>query len=608
MGCVSYAISFDAGGNPKLDWAVGSIRGETPIPISSFSRDAADDNAVLSNHLEALLSGHKSEINLSWKVDRETIYIVDSAVPQFDRHGRVVRVVGAVREVPLSARIIGAGESAVWMDRVSQHLDFGLSCWDLRERLVFANARFIGLESGALSVIKPGLSIQEFLDAIAAWGHSRSQESADDWISHALQYVRSDRPFEHQFTDGRWIEFVPIHFSEGFILRTSDTTTRKWGEKALREAKLLAEHANAQKSRFLRGANHDLRQPLATLKILVYNLLDVQEEEKRQKLLRSMDTTLEIMDEILSSLLQIGQLDAGQIKIKVTHFQVSRALQRLQTEFEPQAKAAGLQFRVVPSRLTIQSDRVLLERILGNFVANAIRYTPSGSILIGLRRAGDAVRIEVWDTGIGIHEDELVKIFDEFHQGSAALKEAHRGLGLGLNIAKRISALLGHTIDVRSKAGSGSVFSVSVPLGSVWQSDLEEPEISERIGGQFLGIRILLVEDNELLRRAVCTLLERWGIEVFQARDQKEALTMFESLPVKPDLALVDYRLPEGISGEDVLAELRTLGGGELPGIIATADNDPEVIRRLRKERIPVLVKPINPSRLRSAMHHLLFE
>jgi signal transduction histidine kinase/CheY-like chemotaxis protein len=606
LACVSYSIAFDKERKATLHWVAGSLKGETPVPLFEFSRDSDDERSViLSNHLDTLLAGHRSEVTLSWPLDHGAATLIDTAVPTFDRHGRVERIVGAVRE---AAHSIGGTENAVWMDRLSQHLDFGLSCWDSRERLVFANRRFIDLEHNAQLAIQPGLSIRAFLHALSISSHSLLDESPDDWLLHALRCVRGGRSFEHHFTDGRWIEFVPIYFSEGFIIRTVDTTTQKWGEKALREAKLLADHANTQKSRFLRSANHDLRQPLATLKILVYNLLDAQDEEKRDELLRSMDLTLEIMDEILSSLLQIGQLDAGQIKTKVTHFQASRILQRLRAEFEPQATAAGLRLRVVPSRLTIQSDRVLLERILGNFIANAIRYTPAGSVLVGLRRSDDEVRIEVWDTGIGIPAHELDVIFDEFHRGSGAINDSRRGLGLGLNISKRISALLGHPIHVRSTAGRGSVFSVSVPLGSVWQSDLEEPEITERIGGEFLGVKVLLVEDNELLRRAVCTMLERWGVEVFQACDRKEALEVFHRLLIKPDLALVDYRLPDGVSGERVLDDLRALGNHELPGIIATADNDPEIIVRLRKERIPVLVKPINPSRLRSAMHHLLFE
>ena len=408
--------------------------------------------------------------------------------------------------------------------------------------------------------------------------------------------------------DGRWIEVTTTRFAEGTIARTLDVTSQKGGERALRQAKEIAETANLKKSRFLRAANHDLRQPLATLKILIYSSFEMQNEVKRREVLHSMDITVGIMDEILGSLLQIGQLDAGRIAAKVSHFQIKQIIDRLCTEFRPQAEAKGLKLRTVESYETVLSDRALLERILSNFIANAIRFTETGTILIGPRRRGSALELQVWDTGCGIAADQLELIFEEFHQVDGQESARQRGLGLGLNIALRLTQLLGHSINVRSKIDKGSVFSVMVPFGDIWQSDLGEPEISERIGGEFLNIKMLVIEDNEPLRNTVCSMLEKWGVNVTEASDAERAVSVFTEKEYDFDLALVDYRLPSGRAGTEVLEELRRKSGRTLPGIVTTADNDPELIARLRAEGLPVLIKPINPVRLRSVMHYLLYE
>lgn len=607
MGCVSYAFSVGERNKLRLEWIEGSIAGEKPVPIQSLLDGVRGYfDSLISLHLETLFSGNRSQIELLWNGNSNSMRLRDVATPEFDKHGQVCRIVGAVRDVSDETRIPSDANVRFWMDHISERIDFGLSCWDQNEKLALANRRFGDVHRSFSSIVRTGISLTKLLAGIARSREIVSSVGRREWIRSVLQDFREERPREHILADGRCMELTPTRFEGGTILTVQDNTSRRSGEQALREAKELAEAANLKKSRFLRSANHDLRQPLATLKILIYSLIGVEEEEKRLQLLHSMDVTVGIMDEILSSLLQIGQLDSERIATRITHFQASRVLERLGIEFQPQAEAAGLRFRIVPSHLTVQSDRALLERILGNFIANAIRFTETGSVLIGARRRGEHLRFEVWDTGCGIEASEVERIFDEFHQVSS--QKRHRGLGLGLNIAQRIAELLDHDIDVDSAVGKGSMFSVSVPIGSVWQSDLEESEISERIGGEFLGVKVLFVEDNELLRRASILLLERWGVQVTEARDRDEALAAFREMNVKPDLALVDYRLPDGHLGIDVLKELRALSGRQLPGIIATADNDPDIVVRVRNEGFPILVKPINPARLRSAMHHLLYE
>lgn len=320
-----------------------------------------------------------------------------------------------------------------------------------------------------------------------------------------------------------------------------------------------------------------------------------------------MDVTVSIMEELLGALLQIGQLDAGRIAKRVVHFQLSHVMRRLQIEFAPQAAEKGLRLRVVPSHVTVETDRALLERILSNFLANAIRFTDTGTVLFGARRRGGYFSVEVWDTGCGIPDDQQKLIFEEFHQVYSSAAQGRRGLGLGLNIASRLAELLGHTVHVCSRSGKGSKFSILIPLGDVWRSEVGEPEIDERIGGEFRDITILVVEDNLPFRESLCELLKRWGVQVHEAGDAARAVGLVEDGLV-PDLLISDYRLPNGKSGLEILHSLRERVGAGLPAIVATADTDPSLIEAMRGSGIPVLIKPINPARLRSAMHHLLYE
>lgn len=608
MDCVGYAFDVNSGGEPTFVWTSGLVQGLSVVPLRSFLNGSLESQyARVKLHLENLLNGNRSETELVWRREGTAFRIRDSAHPAFDRHGRVVRIVGTVRHLGAATWDDYIGEN-FWKEQAYDHIDFGLSCWDTNGKLVLANRRFRDIHALFATSVVPGISIRALITMIARSEEVIMDRPRHEWVVETLTDFKNERSRDYPLTDGRWIEASTIHFAEGSILRLHDVTQLKSSEHSLRQAKEFAETANLKKSRFLRAANHDLRQPLATLKILIYSCYNVVDEAKRHQLLHSMDVTIGIMDEILGSLVQIGQLDAGRIATRIAHFQLRQVLEPLAIEFIPQAEVKGLMMRLVASSETIRSDRALLGRILSNLIANAIRFTEVGRILVGARKRGTMLQIEVWDTGCGIAEDQLELIFEEFHQIADQHRGKQRGLGLGLNIAHRLSMLLEHKIDVRSWPGRGSVFSVSVPLGNIWQSDLGEPEISERIGGEFLGVKVLVVEDNELLRQTVCEMLDVWGVQVTEASDSERAFALFESGVHDFDLALVDFRLPSGRAGTDVLRELCAIAGRKIPGIVATADNDPALINQIRAQGLPVLIKPINPARLRSAMHHLLFE
>ena len=370
----------------------------------------------------------------------------------------------------------------------------GIAVWDADRLLSYANRPF----RHAFYLERDGAVSEEGTTFLAALlSAARSNEwvlpmAADRWAAAQLQDFGSDKRSEQTLADGRTIEIVQKPTpGGGMVMTLNDITSMKRSEHALREAKELAEAADDGKSRFLRAANHDLRQPLATLRILIYNCIAELDPAHRQDMLHTMDIAVSIMEDLLGALLQIGQLDAGQIRPRVTTFQLAQIFQRLDIQFHHLASEKGLHLRFVEARNAIVSDKALLERILSNLVANAIRYTEVGKVLVGCRHVGKRLRIEIWDTGCGIEAENLPRIFDEFFQIGANKRSKKAGLGLGLNIVSRLCELLGHELNVRSVPGRGSVFSVSVPIGNIWHSEMGEPEISERIGGEFMGIPVL---------------------------------------------------------------------------------------------------------------------
>ena len=244
-----------------------------------------------------------------------------------------------------------------------------------------------------------------------------------------------------------------------------DVTEARREGRVLEAAKSEAERANVGKSRFLAAASHDLRQPLQTISLLQGMLEKRVHDEATRRLVHRLDETVRTMSSLLDKLLDINQLEAGIVRPAIVDFPINRLLEEMRTEFTYHTETNGLGWRVVPSGLTVRSDPRLLEQIIRNLLSNAVKYTAGGRLLLGCRRRADMLRIEVWDTGAGIPELELQAIFEEFHQLDNPARERSKGLGLGLAIVQRLSDLLGHKIDVRSRLGTGSVFSIEVPLG-----------------------------------------------------------------------------------------------------------------------------------------------
>jgi two-component system, chemotaxis family, CheB/CheR fusion protein len=314
------------------------------------------------------------------------------------------------------------------------------------------------------------------------------------------------------------------------------------------------------------------------------------------------------MSSMLDTLLDINQLEAGIVRREMVGFPINAVLERLRTQFTFHAAARHLGWRVVPSSLRVHSDPHLLEQMIRNLLSNAVKYTNKGKILLGCRRRGDKVRIEVWDSGIGIPEEELEAIFAEFHQLDNPARERSKGLGLGLAIVERLADLLGHAIDVRSRPGKGSVFAVEVPLGqdaSQSQPRLDRSEVRESAPQSGA---ILVVEDDPSVRDMLALLLEAEGYRTTTAEDGRKALELAERGAIRPDLVVADYNLPLGLNGLRVVSGLREALGHEIPAVILTGDISTSALREIAQGGHLHLNKPVKAGELMELIRRCLTE
>ena len=350
--------------------------------------------------------------------------------------------------------------------------------------------------------------------------------------------------------------------------------------------------------RFLAAASHDLRQPLQTISLLHEILMKKVEDEATLRLVGRLDETVSSMSSMLDTLLDINQLEAGIVRREMVDFPINAVLEQLRTQFMFHATAHRLGWRVVPSSLNVRSDPRLLEQMIRNLLSNAVKYTNKGKILLGCRRRGDKLRIEVWDTGIGIPEEQLPAIFEEFHQLDNPARERSKGFGLGLTIVERLADLLGHTVDVRSIPGKGSVFAVEVPLVSDaprWRPRHVRHEARESARQSAV---ILVVEDEPSVREMLALVLEKEGHRATAVEDGRKALELARRGAIRPDLVLADYNLPNGMNGLQVVAGLRKSLDREVPAIILTGDISTDALREIAHGGHQHLNKPVSAREL----------
>ena len=397
---------------------------------------------------------------------------------------------------------------------------------------------------------------------------------------------------------------------EGVVVTFTDVTERKHTEDALEEAKRQAETANAAKSRFLAAASHDLRQPLQTLTLLQGLLAKAVEGKKAHDLVERFDATLAAMSGMLNALLDINRIDTGTIHAEKFGFPINGLFDRLRDEFTYHAEARGLALRVVPCGLSVHSDPPLLEQMIRNILANALKFTPSGKVLLGCRRHGETLSVEVWDTGVGIPEGDLPAIFEEYHQLDNAVDKRNHGLGLGLSIVQRLGDLLEHRVRVVSHPGKGSAFAVDVGLAPCKVVAQREPQRYRLEDGGTDGVHrrgeILVVEDEAEVRDLLELLLQGEGHRTTAAPDGDAALESVSRGAIQPDLVLADYNLPDGRTGTQITAQLREKLHRQIPAIILTGDISTGALRDIALRQCLHLNKPVKPEELTRAIQRLL--
>jgi len=374
-------------------------------------------------------------------------------------------------------------------------------------------------------------------------------------------------------------------------------------EGRLQQALRAAELADRSKSSFLAAASHDLRQPLQTLRFLQGALEQNHLDGEGRKLVAGMAHSLDTMSSILSSLLDVNQLESGHLRPSKTDFPIAEIFDSVLIDFFRPIRGKGLQCRLVRSEAVVRSDRRMLEEMIRNLLSNAVRYTDRGKILLGCRCVGDKVRIEVWDSGVGVAENQLPHIFEEYYQGPAGVQQG--GFGLGLAIVKRLGEILDHTIDVRSKPGKGTGFSIEVPRGRTDVQERSEASSPSREGETFRG-QLLVIEDEISVRTAINRLLRAKGIRVIVAATAAEALALVGQQDARPDFVLCDYNLRGSANGIESIKALRAVLGEDIPAIVMTGDTRSETREAIASHDIAVLIKPFVADELLQLIGQLL--
>jgi len=366
-------------------------------------------------------------------------------------------------------------------------------------------------------------------------------------------------------------------------------------------ARASAEAANRGKTQFLAAASHDLRQPLHAMGLFAAALSARAQDPQVRHLVGSIHASVEALERLFSALMDISKLDAGAVAPKRTAFPLAPLFERLEREFGPPALAKGLSFRVVRTRLWVESDPVLLERILANLASNAVRYTEHGGVVIGVRRRNAKLSLEVCDTGIGIAALDCERIFDEFYQVGTPRSSGSGGMGLGLAIIRRLSTLLDHAVHVQSLPGKGSCFRVGVARASPRTQVREArgaPTIPE--GAPLAGACVAVVDDENIVVEGMQALLAAWGARAIGASSGDAILAALGEAATYPDLIIADYRLAREELGIDVVARVRQELGMPIPALLISGDSAPETLDALRRCGMEFLLKPVLPEELKA--------
>ncbi len=392
---------------------------------------------------------------------------------------------------------------------------------------------------------------------------------------------------------------------EGLEQRVAERT------EELARAKQEAEDATQAKSRFLAAASHDLRQPLHAMGLFVAALDRRIRDPENRGLLDKLRVSAAAAGEMLNTLLDLSRIEAKALPVEVKDFPLGPMLARMEADFSAQAEDKGLAFKIVPCSLAARSDPAMLERIVRNFVANAIRYTDAGRVLAGCRRQGGDISLQVWDTGPGIPADQVEEIFREYHQLGNPERDRRHGLGLGLAIVDGLARLLDHPVKVDSTVGKGSLFAIRVPQGAhmgdapgAIPRDYSPQPVCQ--GASLEGLRALVIDDDPDVLDGMKAALEGWGAEALLAGSGAEAEKLIAGAGWAPDVILADYRLRDGETGIQAIARIDAALGREIPGVIITGDAQASKLKEIEDSPHHLLHKPVRPASLRPLLLHIM--
>ncbi|WP_052400477.1 hybrid sensor histidine kinase/response regulator [Paraburkholderia ginsengisoli] len=372
----------------------------------------------------------------------------------------------------------------------------------------------------------------------------------------------------------------------------------------LKRQKEIAEEASRAKSRFLAAASHDLRQPVHAMSLFIGALRNVPMNDEGQHLIRQIEMSADAIDRLFAALLDISKLDAGVVKICRQAFPIDTVLARVCDDYSTEAAAKGLTLSYVRSRAIVDSDPALVERIARNLISNAVRYTDAGRIVVGCRRRGSSVAIQVWDTGRGIPLDQQELVFQEYYQVHNPESDRAKGLGLGLAIVRRVSDLLECDLRLRSTPGQGSCFEIALPRVSEAVTPVGE-SVDEPSATSASGL-VVVIDDEKAIRTGMSALLSNWGYEVLTAGSADEAIQLLAGHTAIPDLLICDLRLRDGENGIEVIERLRTEYNSSIPAMLITGDTAADRLVEVQASELLVLHKPVPNSKLRAATVHLM--
>jgi signal transduction histidine kinase len=565
------------------------------------------------------------------------------------RDGGTVGIYADITEIKLGEqrrREQELAEKSVLLQSTLDNLIQGVSVFDRHFRLVAWNDRFVDLLDLPDWLVRPGASFGDYLQFRAERGdygpdpdtavavrlemlrRRESMKLEQSTVNGAVLEVRRDPMpgggFVSTYSDiterrqaAQQLEEAKQGLERRVVERTAELTAlnrklrqeifeRAAAEEALRLAKAEADEANLSKTRFLAAASHDLLQPLNAARLFVTALAERSLNDKEREFVSRIDGALVSVEGLLGTLLDISKLDAGAVEPEWADFRITDLLTALAQEYAPLAKEAGLALRVRPCSAVVHSDPTLLGRVLRNYLANAIRYTCSGRIVLGCRRRGARLSIETWDTGIGIPAGSLSEIFEEFRQIGNCEQRREKGSGLGLAIVKRIARVLDHPISVHSRPGRGSMFAIEVALGEPSNALPRRSFVASLPSDSLASAVVVVVENQDDILMGMRELLEGWGCRVLTATNGRMATLDLARCGETPNIIIADYHLNDGLTGLDVIEHIRKHAGRAVPAMIITADRSPALLETVRRQRLHLLKKPLKPAKLRALMSHLL--